>query len=114
MTSKTTSSIWKRIWRSTSRCVITPSETRISPSRRLSPCRVCMSRALEIGFRDLAGAEQQCSERMGIAADLGRYDDAVVEVNLAFVVPQLRGDAQRARLPAQVEELEDVVDAKLA
>src|SRR5438046_1814070 len=45
MTSKTTSSIWKRIWRSSSRGVRAPSETRISPSLRPSPWRSCMSRA---------------------------------------------------------------------
>src|SRR5437762_1630700 len=33
-----------------------------------------VARALEIGFRNLAGAQQQCPERMGIAADLGGYD----------------------------------------
>src|SRR2546422_2273219 len=45
MTSKTTSSIWKRSWRSSSRGVRAPSETRISPSLRPSPWRCCMSRA---------------------------------------------------------------------
>src|SRR2546426_10206352 len=32
--------------------------------------RLHVARALEIGFRDLAGAQQQSAERMGIAADL--------------------------------------------
>src|SRR2546422_690813 len=45
MTSNTTSSIWKRSWRSSSRGVRAPSETRISPSLRPSPWRSCMSRA---------------------------------------------------------------------
>ena len=53
-------------------------------------------------------------ERVGIAADLRRHDDAVVEIDLPLVVAQLRGDPQRPRLPAQVEQLEDVVDPELA
>src|SRR2546426_3017881 len=69
---------------------------------------------LEIGLGDLAGAQQQRAERVRVAADLRRYDDAVVEVDLPLVVAQLRGDAQRSRLPAQVEQLEDVVDPELA
>jgi len=70
--------------------------------------------ALEVGLGDLAGAEQQRAERVRVAADLRRHDDAVVEVDRPFVVAQLRRDAQRSRLPAQVEQLEDVVDPELA
>ena len=44
ISSNTTSSTWKRICRSSSRGVMAPSATRISPIRRLSPCRSCMSR----------------------------------------------------------------------
>ena len=51
---------------------------------------------------------------MRIAADLGRYDHAAVEVNRPLVMAQLGGDAQRPGLPAQVEELEDVVNPELA
>ena len=103
ITSKTTSSIWKWIWRSTSRCVITPS---------LAVLHV--ARPLEVGLGDLAGAQQQRAERVRVAADLRRYDDAVVEIDLPLVVTQLRGDAQRPGLPAQIEQLEDVVDPELA
>src|SRR5439155_21498273 len=70
--------------------------------------------ALEVGLGDLAGAQQQRAERVRVAADFRRHDDAVVEIDLALVVAQLRRDAQRARLPAEVEQLEDVVDAELA
>src|SRR2546425_12728602 len=72
-----------------------------------------VARPLEVGLGDLAGAQQQRTERVGVAADLRRHDDAVVEIDLPLVMAQLRGDAQRSRLPAQVEQLEDVVDAEL-
>ena len=51
---------------------------------------------------------------MRVAADLRGDDDAAIEVDRPLVVPQLRGDAQRARLAAQVEQLKDVVDSQLA
>src|SRR3989442_12709336 len=70
--------------------------------------------SLEIGFVDLAGAQQQRAERMRIAANLRRHDHAAVEVDRPLVMAQLGRDAQRARLPAQVEELEDVVNPELA
>src|SRR5207247_653018 len=39
---------------------------------------------------------------------------AVLEVDRPGVVPHLGGDAQHAGLPAQVEQLEDVMDPELA
>ena len=39
---------------------------------------------------------------------------AAIEQHGALVVAQLGGDAQRPRLPAQIQHLEDVVDAQLA
>src|SRR5437762_7410072 len=73
-----------------------------------------VARALEVGFGDLPGPQQHRPQRMGIGADLGRDDDTVVEVDRPVVVTQLRRDAQRARLAAQVEQLEDIMDAELA
>jgi hypothetical protein len=37
-----------------------------------------------------------------------------VEQHHAFVVAQLRRDAQHSRLPAEIEQLEDIVNAELA
>ena len=73
-----------------------------------------VARPLEVGLGDLAGAQQQRAERVRVAADLRRNDDAVVEIDLPLVVAQLRGNAQRPGLPAQIEQLEDVVDPELA
>src|SRR3989449_11357854 len=73
-----------------------------------------MSRALEIRLRDLPRAEQQAAERVRVAADFGVDDGAVLEVDRPGVVPPLGGDAQHAGLPAQVEQLEDVMDPELA
>ncbi len=42
---------------------------------------------------------------------MGVDDASRIEVHDTFVVAQLRRNAQHARLPAQVEQLEDVVDA---
>src|SRR5205807_1362787 len=47
-------------------------------------------------------------------ADLGEDDGAALERHRTGVVAQLRGDAQHARLAAQIEQLEHVVDAELA
>jgi len=70
--------------------------------------------ALQVRVGDLAGAQQQRAERVGIRADLGEDDRAALERHRAGVVPQLRGDAQHARLPAEIEQLEHVVDTELA
>ena len=70
--------------------------------------------ALQVGLGDLAGAQQQGAERVRVGADLREDDGAAVEVHRARVVTQLGGDAQHPRLAAQVEQLEDVVDAELA
>jgi hypothetical protein len=70
--------------------------------------------ALQIGLGDLAGPQQQRAERVRVAADRGGDDLAVLEMDGARVVAQLRRHPQHARLPAQVEELEHVVDAELA
>src|SRR3989441_7650104 len=79
----------------------------------------------EDGIRDLtvtgetcalpiSRAEQQAAERVRVAADFGVDDGAVLEVDRPGVVPHLGGNAQHAGLPAQVEQLEDVMDPELA
>jgi hypothetical protein len=106
MSSKTTVSIWRRTWRSSSRHVRHPASTSSALLRR--------ARALQVAFRDLSRAHQHCAERMRVRAD-GCGDDApALEADDAFVIAQRRRDAQRPRLPTQIEELEDVVDAELA
>src|SRR5213596_3138782 len=61
----------------------------------------------------LARAESGRRDRARPAADRGVDDAAIVEVDHALVTAELRCHAEHARLPAQVEELEDVVDAEL-
>ncbi len=73
-----------------------------------------VARAREIRLRDLAAAQQKLAERMRIAPNGREHDGAAIEVHGALVVAQHGGDGERARLPAQVEQLEDVVDAELA
>jgi hypothetical protein len=47
-----------------------------------------------------------------IAPDGREHDRAAVEKDGALIVAQRRHDAQRAGLPAQVQQLEDVVNAE--
>jgi hypothetical protein len=49
-----------------------------------------------------------------VASDRCEDNSTTIEEDGALVVAQRRYDAERARLPAQVQQLEDVVDAKLA
>ena len=81
---------------------------------RVAAALLHVAGSLEVGLGDLAAAQQQRPQGMGVAADLGEDDGAVLEVDRARVVAQLRRDAEHAGLPAQVQELEDVVDAELA
>src|SRR6184192_999528 len=114
MTSKTTSSIWKRSWRSSSRGVRAPSETRISPSLRRSPWRCCMSRARSRSASLILPVRSSSAPRGWGLDRISAKTMAPLERDGPRVVAQLGGDAQHARLPAQIEELEDVVDAELA
>src|SRR6185437_12073316 len=50
---------------------------------------------------------------MRVAADSGVDDAAAVEVHGALVVAQQRRHRERTRLPAQVQQLEDIVNAQL-
>ena len=50
---------------------------------------------------------------MRVAANECRDDASVVEVHRAFVVAQERGDPQPPCLPAQIEQLKDVVNPEL-
>src|SRR5687767_6805351 len=70
--------------------------------------------AIEIRIRDLAGADEDLSQGVRIAADARERNLAVAEEHDAFVVPQRRRHTQRAGLPAQVEQLEDIVNPELA
>src|SRR2546423_1741809 len=47
------------------------------------------------------------------AANARVHDASAVEIDDAFVVAQLRRHAEHARLAAEVQQLEDVVDSKL-
>ena len=69
------------------------------------------TRGLEIVLGDLARLQERQLEghRLGLHM---RVDGASrIEVHDTFVVAQLRRHAQHARFPAQVEQLEDIVDA---
>ncbi len=114
MSSKTTVSIWSRTWRSSSRAPIAPIASRISPSRRVSPAACSRVRVSQIRFADPAGADQHGAERVRAAAHARRDDASAIEQDDALVVAQLGGHAQRPRLPTQIQQLEDVVDAQLS
>src|SRR5687768_8322415 len=76
--------------------------------------RLERSRSIEVGVGDLAGTDQDLTQWMRIAADARERDLAVTEEHDAFIVAQVGRHAQRSRLPAQVEQLEDIVDPELA
>ena len=61
----------------------------------------------------LARADQARAERLRIAPDRRGHHAAAVEADRAGGLPQLGGDPQDAALPAQVEQLEDVLDVEL-
>ena len=62
----------------------------------------------------IEGPLRELAQRMGIAADGREHHGAAVEVDRALIVAQHGGDRERASLPAQIEQLENVVNAKLA
>ena len=73
------------------------------------------ARALQVAFGDLPGAHQHRAQRnAGSCRMNAEHDTPAVEADDAFVVTQRRRDAQRPGLPAQIEQLEDVVNAELA
>ena len=78
------------------------------------PLLLSSSGATEIGLGDLSRPDEHVAQPMRIAADRREHDRAAVEEDGALIVAQRRYDAQRARLAAQIEQLEDVVDSKLA
>ena len=85
----------------------------MSPSRRPSP-PFCMPRARSRSAAgDLAGPHQARAERLRIAADRRGHHAAALEADGARGLPQLGGDAQHPGLPAQVEQLEDVLDVQV-
>ena len=49
----------------------------------------------------------------GIAPDRRGHHAAAVEADGAGGLPELRGHAQHSALPAQVEQLEDVLDVQV-
>ena len=115
ISSNTTSSTWKRTCRSSSLCVSAPLSTSSSPSlRRACGGALRVARAREVGLGDLAAAQQQLAQRMRIAADRGEHHCAPIEVHRALIVAQHGGDRERPGLPAEIEQLEDIVDAELA
>src|SRR4051812_25798754 len=75
---------------------------------------LCLKTAstLQITLGDLPRLHQHRAERMRIRANDRRDHSAGLEVHDAFVVPQRGRHAQRAGLPAQVQQLEDVMDAE--
>ena len=70
--------------------------------------------AREIGRGGFPRALENRAQQMRIALHRGRDDGARVEVDAPFVVSLGRSYAERSGLPAQIEKLEDVVDAELA
>src|SRR5207247_7778004 len=64
-------------------------------------------RALEVGLADLAGAQQQRAQGVGVRPDLGEDDGAALERDGAYVMPQRGGDAHQARRPAQAAARDD-------
>ena len=83
----------------------------IDHAARLAGLRLAPARALEILRRDAVGLQQRRLDRPRLAANRRLDDAAAVEEHEPFVTAHVRRDAQHARLPAQVEQLEDVVDA---
>ncbi len=71
------------------------------------------ARAVEIGRRDLAGPHQARPEWLGIAADRRGHHAAAIEADGARGLPELGRHAQHPALPAQVEQLEDVLDVQV-
>jgi hypothetical protein len=61
-----------------------------------------------------AGLQQYHLYRQCHTANRGMHDAPVVEHHDPLVVAQLRGDTKHARLPAEIQQLEDIVDAELA
>jgi hypothetical protein len=57
--------------------------------------------------------DEQVAQAVRVGADVRTHDLAVLEQDRPLVVPEFRDHGQRPRLPAQVEQLEDVVDAEL-
>jgi hypothetical protein len=70
--------------------------------------------AIEISLADLAGPHEHIPQAVGIASNRREHDGAALDEHHALIVAQRRHDAERSGLPAQVEQLEDVVDSELA
>jgi hypothetical protein len=69
---------------------------------------------LEIVLADLARLQQRHLQRHGLGAHVRVHDTPRVEVDDTFVVTELGSDAQHTCLPAEIEQLEDIVDTELA
>src|SRR5438552_11716287 len=72
-----------------------------------------VARALEIRLGDLARPKQQGAQRVRVRADLGEDDGAALEGDGARVVQIFGGHQKHPSLSAQVEYLEDIVDAEI-
>ena len=112
--SNTTLSIASRSCRSSSRCVITPARTSRSPSPSPGMRLETHAASARSASLTLPAWRRIRSIDVGMAPHAGVDHAPAVEQHDAFVVAQIGRHAQRARLPAQVEQLEDVVDAELA
>ena len=111
--SNTASSICALSWRSSSRRVI---DAEVHEDVAQPPAVAAVlhaARAIEVGLGDLARADQPRAERLRIAPDRRGHHAAAVEADGAGRLPQLGGDPQHAALPAQVEQLEDVLDVQI-
>ena len=71
------------------------------------------ARAVELLGGDLARSHQPGADRLRVAAERGGDHAAALEADVAGGLPQLGGDAQHPALPAQVEQLEDVLDVEI-
>jgi hypothetical protein len=72
------------------------------------------SRLREIRFADASCVQQGDLGWNRHAPNGGLHDAPLIEEDDAFVLAKVRGHAEHARLPAQVEQLEDVMNAELA
>ena len=113
--SNTTSSTWMRTWRSSSFRESAPASTRIAPSWRLSPSRRCCSRSRVRSPSVIFPARSRSSpNRCGLLRMPAEITAPRSKYTVPCVVAEHGRDRELPRLPAQVEQLEDIVDAEFA
>ena len=71
------------------------------------------TRTLEIGRGDSTGPEETRSQRLTVVADRGRNDSAAIEAHGPRRLEKLGRHPEDTALPAQIQQLEDVLDVQL-